>query len=215
MFKKLWGWFRKGKREERRIERLIAKLGGEAGDEAAEDLVAIGPKIIPQLLQLFTADTCRDARFRAGMVVSELGIEAVPALAESLVMTSEPEARLFCIEALWELEDDACDAASALVHTLRDEHPEVRELAMEALWDLGPAARGAGPELIAILEEGCPRNRQLAAELLGRIDDPQAIPALQDALQVDPSASVAAAVRGALEKLAPETLGSDSMPMAA
>jgi HEAT repeat protein len=114
----------------------------------------------------------------------ETGTAAVPVLEEAVLGEVGPEVRL-AAHAFRHLGGDAAaKGVAALAARLEAPLVEARERAVEALGEIGPAASPAVPRLVPLLRSDPePALRLGVAVALGRIRDPEAVPALLEAMR--------------------------------
>jgi HEAT repeat-containing taxis protein len=89
-----------------------------------------------------------------------------------------------------------------LIRRLTNPDPVIQIHAGILLGDMGTAARGAVPTLLELLRGESVQGRKLAAMTLGNIGVPEAVPALQQALD-DGNEVVRKLAAGALAKIRP------------
>ena len=113
-------------------------------------------------------------RRRAIQSLAHKGAAALPALKKLIESSPSPSARTSAVWALTRMDDAR---ARQLVRTaLHDSDETVRQAAAHSasVW----RDREAFPDLIALLSNPSAFNRRVAAEAIGRLGNPQAIPAL-------------------------------------
>ena len=113
-------------------------------------------------------------RKHAIQAITKLGQSALPALAEALKKTNSAPLRR---NAVWTLTRiDAPQARASVRTALTDSDPTVAEAAIHStsLW----RDKAALNELLTILASGCAPLQRAAAEAVGRLDQPEAVPAL-------------------------------------
>ncbi len=125
-----------------------------------------------------------DARFavrdRAVQAVARRGPTAIRSLAASLAESQSDTTRRHCVWALARF--DQPQARDALRLALDDPHESVRHAAARvAIWMRDPCAV---QQLIKLVGTDRPAIRRWSAAALGRIRDPQAVPALLDELKI-------------------------------
>jgi HEAT repeat protein len=153
------------KDEDWRVRQAAADALGKIGDRQA----------VPALLETLK-DWYGDVS-RAAEALGEIGVPAVPALMEAL-KNWDWQVRWAAAWALGKIGD--LQAVPALMEALKDEDKDVRQTAAEALGKIGVPAV---PALMEALKDEDWRVRQAAARALGEIGDPQALPALIQALK--------------------------------
>ncbi len=149
--------------------------------KAARALAALGPsaRSAAPALAAGLKDSSTAQQIACARALGKIGPDARPAVPELSARTGKsenPELRMAAIEALGAIGDPS--ALSALDATLLDDDLKVRRSAARALALMGPAARPSVPALISSLKHG----NEDAAQALGKIKDPEAVPALTEAL---------------------------------
>lgn len=113
-------------------------------------------------------------RERAIATLAGRGAAAVPVLAAAIRTETTPDARRNAVWAATRIDQPA--ARAAVRAALADADATVRQAALHSISVWRDAA--AVPQLLEQLVSPAPHNRRAAAEALGRIGNPQAVPAL-------------------------------------
>jgi HEAT repeat protein len=152
--------------------------------EAAHALGKIGPhaKVAIPALIVALNDQEQPVVMAAAHALSRLGEEAVPALA---ALVKDPRRGRWAVVILSEVGPAAAPAVGALRAALADADDDFARDVIVTLGRIGPAASDAVPELIKIVEDKDHKLREPAAFALGNIRSPEAVPALEDAIQDD------------------------------
>jgi HEAT repeat protein len=168
-------------------QRVGLYMAQTLGSLAEEDALAA--------LRLALWDSDPNIRWRAAMALGEQrDAAAVPRL-ERLLQDPEKLVQNVAANALAQI--GTPEAADALAAGLGSAQPSTVNNTMNGLQRLGSAAV---PVLTSILKSGNPQARRNAATLLGYIAEPQAVPALQEAVK-DPDADVRAEAQWALGEI--------------
>jgi beta-lactamase regulating signal transducer with metallopeptidase domain/HEAT repeat protein len=152
--------------------RRIAAWGlGDHADEAG---------VASALAEALRKDSNAEVREMAAWALSEGGHERVSS--EALIAAAKSDAdekvRTTAIWALGEAGDES--AIDVLTEAMRSRDTKVRETAIWAIGNMEP--RKAPREVITALSDSAPRIRKLAAWVLFNVADPDAVPALESAL---------------------------------
>lgn len=159
-----------------------------------EDLLAIGPPAVPQLIEAL-ADRNENVAVFAALLLGEIGDRRA---AESLVEAMDSPRwplQLEATHALGKLGD--ARSARALVTALASTYDFLPDVAAEALIQMGPSAV---EPLIDALEHDAAYARRMAAKALGEIGDHRAFDPLIDILN-DKDEAVRDAAAEALAKM--------------
>ena len=157
------------------------------------------PEVVTALIKAFSDPDCDwYIRYDIAEAFGETReVQAVPALVSALTHT---DIRLIAAEALVKIGPPAVPALIAAFNAAEEQFTTHWHIA-ETLVEIGPPAV---PGLIASLQNPGRGVRHMAAEALGKIADPQAVPALMEALKdQDKNTYVSEAAAKALIQLLP------------
>ena len=154
----------------------IAQGDDEATERAAQELIAQGHSVVPDLLALSRADNA-ETRWWALRVLAEIPHpEVPPRLREAL---HDPAPAVQEVAALGLRHQPTADAVPDLIALLTHGNRLLAHLAADALAAIGEPATAA---LIEALQTSSPAARIEAARALAQIGDKRSIPALFEAL---------------------------------
>jgi HEAT repeat protein len=174
---------------------------------AAESLGRIGPSAKAAVTDLAAVLADKEIRSIAADALGSIGKEAkpaVPALVRIVKEEKEPSLRMTAGVALARIDPpSAGPAAPIFAEALRHPDGRVRHDASIMLRELGPAGREATPILAELLRDKAQYARQIAANAVCYSRDPQAVPALVQALD-DAEISVRSTAAMALGFVGPD-----------
>jgi HEAT repeat protein len=164
------------------LKTLLAELTSgddERAETAVPALKAYGEDAL-KVLRPLLADSHPDTRWWAVRALAENQDPRVPGLLISAVEDEDTSVRQCAAQALYQR--PVPSAVPVLISALDVQDSLLARLAANALVAIGEPAV---PELIGVMENGKGKSRLEAARALAKIGDPDAIPALFDALGED------------------------------